>query len=124
MYACSFFGHKDCTEKISEKLYNQIESLIVKNDVTKFYVPTQMNFDVLAYKLLLKLKEKYPNIKVYRVLDYMPEFGEKIPDSVVPDGIEFVQPRFAVLWRNRWMLNKSDYVIAYVTEDSGCAVKL
>ncbi|MCH5296296.1 MAG: hypothetical protein J1E85_01350 [Ruminococcus sp.] len=123
MSTCTFFGHKDCTDSISEKLYKEIESLILNNDVTKFYVGNQGNFDALAYKLLVKLRVKYPNIKIYRVLAYMPKSGEVIPDSIIPEGIELVYPRYAILWRNKWMIDNSDYAIAYVTSNIGVAFK-
>lgn len=123
MATCTFFGNRDCTDAISDKLYNQIEDLILHNDVTKFYVGTQGYFDEMVYRLLIKLREKYPQIKAYRVLAYMPKFGEEIPDSIVPEGIELVYPRYAIIWRNRWLVEHSDYAIVYVTGTAGNAIK-
>ena len=31
--------------------------------------------------------------------------------------------RFAILWRNKWMLKQSDYVVAYVTHSWGGAAQ-
>ncbi len=41
--------------------------------------------------------------------------GEDYSDTSFPDGIEKIDPREAVAWRNRWMLQRADYVITYVT---------
>ncbi len=42
---------------------------------------------------------------------------------VVPDGIESALPRFRIDFRNKYMLNSSDYVIAYVTRSYSGAFK-
>ena len=44
-------------------------------------------------------------------------------DTILPEGIERVHPRYAIVWRNNWMIDKSDYVIAYVTHTFGGAYK-
>ena len=52
MLSCAFVGHKDCPKKIEERLYNSVESLIIKNNVSRFYVGTHGNFDYIVYKVL------------------------------------------------------------------------
>ena len=32
-----------------------------------------------------------------------------IENTLLPEGIENVPPRFAISWRNKWMLERSDY---------------
>ena len=44
-------------------------------------------------------------------------------DSILPDGIEEVHPRYAIAWRNRWMLKQSEHVISYITHSWGGASK-
>ena len=39
------------------------------------------------------------------------------------EGIENHLPRFAIAFRNRWMIKKSDYVVTYVTRSFGGAYK-
>ena len=77
---------------------------------------------------LRKLKLKYPHINYNVVLAYMPaekemwspyEYGE----TMLPGGIESVHPRYAVSWRNKWMVNESDMVICYITHGWGGAAK-
>ncbi len=41
--------------------------------------------------------------------------------TILPEGIETVPRRFAINYRNKWMLGKSDIVITYVTRNIGGA---
>lgn len=123
MSSCTFFGHKDCSQSILERLCKEIENLIVNNDVSTFYVGTQGNFDIFAYKALTMMKKKYPNINIYRVLAYMPKYSENLDNSIIPEGLELVNPRYAISVRNKWMIEHSEYVIYYVTHNFGGASK-
>ena len=44
-------------------------------------------------------------------------------DTMYPEGIETVPKRFAIDWRNRWMLKQADYVVTYITHSWGGAAK-
>jgi uncharacterized phage-like protein YoqJ len=75
---------------------------------------------------LKKLKQEYPHIDYAVVLAYMPgkpsEY-EDYSDTIFPEGLETVHPRFAITWRNNWMLTHSDYVITYITHSWGGAAQ-
>lgn len=119
MAACTFFGHRDCPSSIKGKLHEEIDQLICNHGVDTFYVGTQGNFDRMAYTVLKGLRERNSHIKIYRVLAYMPKLGDT--DTIVPEGIETTYPRYAIIKRNKWMIDRSDYVIAYVTHTFGGA---
>ena len=122
MASCTFFGHRDCPSSIKEKLHEEIERLISHHRVNTFYVGTQGNFDRMTYAALVELRKRYQHIKVYRVLAYMPKPGDNdTADTIVPEGIENARPRYAIVYRNNWMIDHSDYVIAYVTHTFGGA---
>ena len=122
MAACTFFGHRDCPSSIKGKLHEEIERLICNHGVETFYVGTQGSFDRMAYAALVELRKRYQHIKVYRVLAYMPKPGDTdTADTIVPEGIENAHPRYAIIHRNNWMIDRSDYVIAYVTHSFGGA---
>ena len=127
MAACTFFGHRDCPESIKVNLKKEIERLICDRQVDTFYVGTQGSFDRMAYSALKELRNKYSNIKVYRVLAYMPRNDAVLrdnaedEDTILPEGIERVHPRYAIVWRNNWMIDHSEYVIAYTTHPTGGA---
>lgn len=127
MSACTFFGHRDCPSSIKGKLHKEIERLICNHGVDTFYVGTQGSFDRMAYAALVELRQRYRYIKVYRVLAYMPRLSvvaadrSVLDDTILPEGIEKVHPRYAIPHRNSWMINRSDYMIAYVTHTFGGA---
>ncbi len=129
MAACTFFGHRDCPESIKGNLKKEIERLICDQQVDTFYVGTQGGFDRMAYSALKKLCNKYSHIKVYRVLAYMPrndavsKDNAQSEDTILPEGIEHVHPRYAIVWRNNWMIDHSKYVIAYITHPTGGAYR-
>ena len=122
MVSCTFFGHRDCPSSIRGELSAKIERLITEKDVDTFYVGTQGNFDRMAYAALVELRKRYRHIKIYRVLAYLPKPGDNdTADTIVPEGIENAYPRYAIVHRNNWMIDHSDYVIAYVTHTFGGA---
>ena len=123
MSACTFFGHGDCPETKYTNILQAIQNLIKEKKVTTFYVGTQGNFDSLVYRALCCLQADYLQIRIYRVLAYLPNGNDIIPDSILPEGIELVHPRYAISWRNRWMIEHSDYVIAYITHNFGGAAR-
>lgn len=124
MSACTFFGHRDCMEDVKEKIVSAVEELVNKG-VDTFYVGTHGNFDFQVLTALRKIKERYPRITYWVVLAYLPAVGAKSPysveETVYPEGMEKAPKRFAITYRNRWMLQNSDYVIAYVSHTYGGA---
>ena len=124
MPACTFFGHRDCPETIRPKLRSILKDLITEHNVDMFYVGNQGRFDALVRAELRELLEEYPHIRYAVVLAYMPQKGaEDCSDTMLPEGIEAVHPRYAIFWRNNWMLQQSDYVVAYVTHSWGGAAQ-
>lgn len=124
MAACTFLGHKDCPDTVRDNLEEVIKELITDYGVEMFYVGNQGRFDALVRSVLQELKEEYPQIDYAVVLAYMPcNQDEDAVDTMLPEGIEFVHPRYAISWRNNWMLRQSDYVVTYITHSWGGAVK-
>ena len=105
-------------------LRDAIVGLIENDEVRNFYVGNQGNFDRMVRNALEELSCKY-KINYTVVLAYFPkEKDNKLSAlTVMPDGIERVHPRFAISYRNKWMLNKADYVVTYVTYSWGGAAK-
>ena len=52
----------------------------------------------------------------------LPEYDD-YSDTMLPEGTETVHPRFAISWRNKWMIKQSDYVVTYITHSWGGAVQ-
>ena len=53
----------------------------------------------------------------------MPSGQDAAEDTMLPEGIETVPRRFAISWRNNWMLDRADYVVTYITHSWGGAAK-
>ncbi len=117
----TFFGHRDTPKEIEPALRLTLIDLIENKNATVFYVGNHGNFDAMVRRQLEDLSKTYP-IKYYVVLAYMPSKNDT-PDehSILPEGIETIPRRFAINYRNKWMLNKSDIVVTYVTHNYGGA---
>ncbi len=124
MANCTFFGHRTCPNSIETNLREVLIELITNQDVKMFCVGHQGQFDALVRRTLRSLKKEYTQINYAVVLAYMPNQKREcddFSDTMLPEGIESVHPHYAISWRNRWMLQQSDYVVAYVTHDWGGA---
>ena len=127
---CTFFGHRQCPIAIRPALKCCLEDLIIHHDVTVFYVGNQGAFDSIVHSALRELAEQYTNITYAVVLAYLPPERkddlaqyQDYTDTMYPEGIETVPRRFAIDWRNRWMLKQADYVVTYITHSWGGAAK-
>ncbi len=126
MAACTFFGHRDCPDAVEPKLTEVLTDLITNYNVDMFYVGNQGRFDAIVRQVLRELKQDYPAIHYAVVLAYMPgkqtEYDD-YSDTMLPEGIEAVHPRYAISWRNNWMLKQADYVVTYITHSYGGAAQ-
>ena len=126
--ACTFFGHRDCPSSIKPRLREVLIDLIENHAVDMFYVGHQGAFDGIVHSVLKDLVSVYPHIRYAVVLERLPptrdEFDTRdYSDTMLPEGIEAVHPRFAISWRNNWMLKQSDYVVTYITHSWGGAAQ-
>lgn len=127
MAACTFFGHRDCPASLKPKMRALVVDLIELHGVDRFYVGRQGAFDAMARTILRELTAEYPHISYAVVLERLPGPMDKavwdFSDTIFPEGLETVPPRFAVSRRNEWMLKQADFVVAYVTHDWGGAAQ-
>lgn len=121
---CGFFGHGDTPDTIKPLLKQEIEKLIINKNVDNFYVGNHGNFDRMVYSVLKELKAIYPDIKSNIVLAYMPSKNNgEVLDTLLPEGIETVPKRFAISWRNKWIVEKSQIIICYINHNVGGVAK-
>ena len=126
MVGCTFFGHRECPDRVKLKLRETLVDLIVNHGVDMFYVGNQGLFDAIVRSTLRDLQKEHPEIGYAVVLAYMP--GEQndyddYSDTMLPEGIESVHPRYAISWRNDWLLKKANYVVTYITHSWGGAAQ-
>ncbi|MBS6823866.1 MAG: hypothetical protein KH198_08395 [Oscillibacter sp.] len=106
----------------------QVENLITEYGVNIFYVGNNGQFDHLVAAVLRELKSRHPQISYSIVLAYLPEREKEhnqlsYTETIYPEGLEDTPPRFAISKRNKWMVQQSEYVIAYVEHSFGGAAQ-
>ena len=120
MSACTFFGHRDCPASIKGILRAAVIRLIENQNADIFYIGNQGAFDAHVLSVLKELSFVYPHIQYALVLNRMPD-TPLLDNSILPEGIELIHPRFTISWRNRWMIDHSDFVISYIERSWGGA---
>lgn len=130
---CCFAGHgKIYLDKSLElKVYEKCEELIKNYGVTEFWAGNYGAFDHLAARVVRRLKEKYPNIELDLVIPYITEsinqYKEKYDKDydyiLMADMPENTPTKYKILKCNQYMVDCSDYLMAYVNYSFGGAVK-
>ncbi len=122
---CTFLGHRECYGLEAGVLEGEIEKLILAGADT-FYVGHQGDFDRMVLGCLAKLCDRYPHISYAVVLAYLPTEGGGDAYhgcTIYPEGMESVLPRFAIEKRNKWMIDRADCCLCYITHKWGGAYK-
>lgn len=97
----------------------EVERHIVEYGVTEFVVGHYGAFDRLAARAVREVKQRRPEITLTLLLPYHP-YDRPIPTpegfdgTFYPPGMETVPKRLAIVRANRWMVEHSGYLIAYV----------
>ncbi len=128
----TFFGHRDAPEKIRYQLKLTMIDLIENYAVDTFLVGHNGRFDKMVLSTLISFKSVYTHIDYYVVYAYEP-FSKSLKNTdydlidwehaVFLEELEGTMPKYAISKRNRWMLEKADYVVTYVTHNFGGAAK-
>ena len=115
---CFFIGHRDAPEELRPALAEAVERHITEYGVEDFVVGHYGGFDHMAANAVISAKKSHPQVALSLLLPYHPfEQPVKTPEgfdgTFYPPGIESV-PRWAAIVRaNRYMIQNSDYLIAY-----------
>lgn len=117
MANCFFIGHRDTKDNLLPELIAEIERHIAVYGVTEFIVGRYGSFDALASKAVKTVKERHPEVLLTCLLPYHPgERPIKLPDyfdgSFYPP-LQGVPRRFAIVRANQYMVDHSDFLIAY-----------
>ena len=123
--AVTFFGHQDTPNEIEPSLRTTLVDLIENHGATEFYVGNNGKFDTMVRRQLEELFQVYP-ITYSVVLAYIPTKKSEydyFTNTLLPEGIETVPKRFAISYRNKWMVEQSDVVVTYVTHSFGGAAQ-
>lgn len=123
MKICTFFGHRDAPREVESALRRVLTELIEREQVTEFYVGNHGEFDRLVYRVLTEWEAVYPHIRCTVVLAYLPEKPMDYRRTVVAEGVETVPKRLAIVYRNRWMADRAQYVVTAVNRSWGGAAQ-
>ena len=124
--ACCFFGHKSMsvTEELREKLYLEIEDLIINNGVNAFLFCGKGCFDRLCLETVTELKKKYLHLKRIYVRAEYPYLNDWYERSLLKIYDETYYPEKIVgagktvyVERNVEMIKRSRYCIVYYSEE-------
>lgn len=127
----SFCGHGDIfySDEILNKIMFYLNKIIKKNGNVNFYLGGYGNFDELARIACTQYKKNNPNSKLIYVTPYVNipsskiEFFKKNYDEILYPSLEYVPHKYAIIYRNYWVVEHSDIIISYVKYSWGGAYK-
>ncbi len=123
---CCFCGHRcvvnECLDYMIE---HTLTDLIEKRGYNTFYSGGMGEFDELCEKIVRRLKNKYPHIKLCRVLYcYKRNIDKTLFDEIIVPWLEGIHYKKLIIMKNRWMVEKADAVLCYVNKDYGGAYSM
>ena len=128
----TFCGHSSFIEtKEYEKRIISLLQQLVGDKSADIYLGGYGNFDSFAYECCKKYKITHQNISILFITPYITESYQKNHleylkekyDEIIYPGIEKTPLRFAITYRNKWMVDKADSVICYISQSFGGAYK-
>ena len=113
---CTFFGHRDAPDFLKESIEREIIQLIKNESVEMFFVGNNGNYDFLVQKVLSKLSQSMGGFEYYIVLSSLAErsLSGNQENTIFPEALERVPPRFAIAKRNEWLIKNSRFAIVYL----------
>ncbi|HHZ07054.1 MAG TPA: DUF1273 domain-containing protein [Clostridiales bacterium] len=132
MKICTFAGHREVySEKIDELVSSAIEELLKTDTSFLFYTGGMGEFDKKCSSVVRAAKKQHPEllIRLVLVLPYMSNklntdkdyYESNFDDILIPSELADVHYKSVITERNCWMIDQSDYLIAYVRRDFGGA---
>ncbi|MBR2336379.1 MAG: hypothetical protein IKA61_00325 [Clostridia bacterium] len=114
----SFFGHASFSESSidMQTVLNVLEKELQGQDVD-FYVGNYGDFDSFSLRVARAYQQLHANSSVVFVMPYLNnvrcnDFAKKCDCSIYPE-IEKVPLKFAIIERNKWVVQNSDLLIFY-----------
>ena len=126
----TFCGHAQFskTKGYERKILDFLENK-VGNQSADMYLGGYGDFDSFAYECCNKYKQTHPNVTLVFVSPYLAveyqknylQYQKQRYDVILYPEIEEKPKRYAIIYRNQYMVEKADYVIAYVSRGWGGA---
>lgn len=114
---CFFIGSRHATNRIQPQLAEAVDKHIIEYGVTTFTVGHYGSFASLVIGVLKEAKKLHNYIELNLLAPYALNQKREAPEgfngTFYPEGLEFVPKRYAIVHANRYMIQHSDYLIAY-----------
>ena len=129
MPTCFFIGHREASDYLLPQLSAEVDRHITELKVTDFVVGIYGWFDSMAARTVKAAKKRHPEVTLTLLLAYHP-YDRPIPtpegfdSTFYPPGMETVPKRAAIVKANRYMVDHSDYLIAYAWHTASNAREL
>lgn len=125
---CSFSGHREVLDiDVEKRVKEEIEKLIERG-FTEFYSGGMGEFDEICEKAVRRIQSKNAAVKLYLILPYMKKsvndnraYYENMYDEIIVPELGDIHRKRAITARNRWIAERSDAILAYVTRGLGGA---
>lgn len=150
---CCGFGHRVLLMDIEKPLRETMERLVAERGVAVFYTGGMGEFDELFARTVRSMKRDCPSLRLVLVAPYLTHkiaigkkedgtmYGGQIAratsegsgrcwheaqydEILIPAELDGVHPKAAIGLRNRWMVDRSDIVIAALQRDFGGAAEV
>lgn len=126
----TFCGHANFSEskEYEQKILSFLEEK-VGDRIAYMYLGGYGGFDNFAYDCCKKYKETHPKISLVFVTPYLTveyqknhlDYQKEMYDFIIYPEIEDKPKRYAIVYRNKYMVEKADYVVAYISHTWGGA---
>ena len=126
----AFCGHRNYIETAAdEEKVLALLSSCVGAGACELFLGEYGNFDSFAYRCAKKFKGERTDRRLVFVTPYLSteyrknavEYTKNRFDQVVYPPLETVPPRYAIVRRNKWIVEQADVLIAYITHKHGGA---
>ena len=126
---CCCFGHREVLEDLSLRLQRVVEELIVQENVSIFYTGGMGQTDERFASAVRQMKGRYSQVELILVRPYFAEelnrnkqyYQENYDSILIPSETAGLYYKGAIRAGNRWMVDRSDYVVSYVLRRFGGA---
>ena len=126
----TFCGHSDFTwsDEIEKRIMEILEER-VGDSPAQFYLGGYGGFDGFAHACCKKYQKTHPKTELILITPYLDdrylkrrlEYEKDAYDEILYPPIENAPLKYAISHRNKWMVEQSDLVVAYVTHSWGGA---
>ena len=129
--SCCGFGHRVLLLNVEKPLRETLERLVTERGVTVFYTGGMGEFDELFARTVRSMKRTDPRLRLVLVMPYLTRelsvekayYEVRYDEILIPVELDCVHPKAAIGLRNRWMVDRSDLVIAALQRDFGGAAE-